>query len=124
MSSSIDDAPDLSRIPRTISGRRRISPSFRTLKWLSFAHSAVYFGLIALWISHSAPGLKTAFGWAHGWGWILMCVLCLLALRARVIPLWLAVCVAVIGAVGPFVGSAAFVVEERRRAGGRTAEIT
>ncbi len=114
----------LGRIPESIGGQRRISPSFRTLKWLSFAHSAVYFGLIALWISHSAPGLKTALGWAHGWGWILMCVLCLLALRARVIPLWLAVCVAVIGAVGPFVGSAAFVVEERRRTGRTGASAT
>lgn len=116
MSRPTDEVPDLGRVPTTISGRRPLSPSFRTLKWLSFAHSAVYFGLIALWVTHTAPGLKTVLGWAHGWGWILMCVLCLLALRARVIPLWLAVCVAVIGAVGPFVGSAAFVVEERRRA--------
>lgn len=104
----------LGRIPASVSGRRRISPSFRTLKWLSFAHSAVYIGLITLWISHTAPGVKTILGWAHGWGWILMCVLCVLALRARVIPLWLAVCVAMIGAVGPFVGSIGFLVEERR----------
>jgi hypothetical protein len=112
----------LGRIPESIGGRRRISPSFRTLKWLSFAHSAVYIGLITLWVSHTAPELKTVFGWAHGWGWILMCVLCLLALRARVIPLWLAVCVAVIGAVGPFVGSIGFVVEERRRTGEPTVD--
>jgi hypothetical protein len=36
--------------------------------------------------------------------------------RARVIPLRLGVAVAVIGAVGPFVGSYEFVREERRRA--------
>ncbi|MFA4928821.1 MAG: hypothetical protein WC558_09910 [Patulibacter sp.] len=104
----------LGRIPTSVSSRRRISPSFRTLKWLSFAHSAIYIGLITLWISDTAPGVKTILGWGHGWGWILMCVLCVLALRARVIPLWLAVCVAVIGAVGPFVGSIGFLVEERR----------
>jgi len=34
--------------------------------------------------------------------------------RRSVIPLWLGVTVAVIGGVGPFAGSAGFVVEERR----------
>jgi hypothetical protein len=42
-----------------------------------------------------------------------MCILCLAALRARVISLRLAVAVTVIGAVGPFVGSFEFVREER-----------
>jgi hypothetical protein len=34
-----------------------------------------------------------------------------------VIPLYVAVCVAVIGAVGPFVGTLAFIREERHRKG-------
>ena len=34
---------------------------------------------------------------------------------ARVIPLWLAGTVAIIGGVGPFAGSAGFVIEDRRR---------
>jgi hypothetical protein len=91
------------------------SPSFRTLKHLSFTHSAIYAVLLVVWI---VPGLHTfefIFGMAHGLGWIAMCVLCTAALRARVIPLRLAVAVAVIGAVGPFVGSYAFVREEGRR---------
>jgi hypothetical protein len=96
-------------------GLGALAPSFRTMKWLSFLHSAIYLGLLACWISGAAPGLKTALGWGHGWGWIVMCVLTLAALRARVIPLWLAGCVAVIGAVGPFVGSIGFVLEQRRR---------
>ena len=113
----------LGRIPeRLTSGSHRWSLSFNTLKWLSFAHSAIYIGLIFCWVTGSAPEVKTVLGWGHGWGWILMCVLCLAALRARVIPLWLAMCVAVIGAVGPFVGSIAFVVEQRRRS--RAAAIT
>jgi hypothetical protein len=45
-----------------------------------------------------------------------MCVLCLDALRRRVISLQLAVAVTVIGAVGPFIGSWAFVREEKARA--------
>jgi hypothetical protein len=32
-----------------------------------------------------------------------------------VIPLWLAITVAVLGGLGPFCGSAGFVVESRRR---------
>ena len=40
-----------------------------------------------------------------------MCLLCIEALRARVISLQLAVAVAVIGAVGPFVGSYEFIRE-------------
>jgi hypothetical protein len=79
----------LGRIPERREGRIP-APSFRTMKWLSFLHSAIYLGLLACWISGAAPGLKTALGWGHGWGWILMCVLTLAALRARVIPLWLA----------------------------------
>jgi hypothetical protein len=109
----------LGRIPERRSGNGRVAflvPSFRTMKWLSFLHSTIYIGLLICWITGAAPGLKTALGWGHGWGWIIMCVLCVVALRARVIPLWLAACVAIIGAVGPFVGSIGFVVEERRRA--------
>jgi hypothetical protein len=45
-----------------------------------------------------------------------MSLLCLAAVRLRVIPLWLAVMVAVIGGVGPFAGSVGFVVCERRAA--------
>ena len=45
------------------------------------------------------------FGWTHGIGWIVMSLLCLAAVRKRVIPLWLAVMVAVVGGIGPFAGS-------------------
>jgi hypothetical protein len=93
----------------------RLTPSFTTLKYLSFTHSTVYAILLTVWL---VPGLHTfefVFGLAHGIGWILMCLLCVAALRARVISLQLAVAVAVIGAVGPFVGSYEFVRESRRR---------
>ena len=89
--------------------------TFTQLKWLSFAHSAVYLALLTAWL---VPGLKTGemvFGWAHGVGWIVMSLLCIDAVRRRVIPLWLGVTVAIVGGVGPFAGSIGFVVEERRR---------
>jgi hypothetical protein len=88
---------------------------FSTLKHLSFAHSTIYAILLTVWLIPGLHPLEFVFGLAHGLGWILMCVLCLEALRSRVISLRLAVAVAVIGAVGPFVGSYEFVREERGR---------
>jgi hypothetical protein len=87
--------------------------SFTTLKHLSFTHSAIYIGLLLCW-AFSLNGPKLYFGWGHGVGWIVMSTLCLIAVRGRVIPLWLAVMVIIVGGVGPFAGSIAFVVAERR----------
>jgi hypothetical protein len=89
--------------------------TFTQLKYLSFVHSAIYLTLLTVWL---VPGMKTAemiFGWAHGIGWIVMSLLCVDAVRRRVIPLWLAVFVSIIGGVGPFAGSAGFIYEERHR---------
>jgi hypothetical protein len=92
--------------------------TFRTLKYLSFAHSAIYTSLLIVWV---VPGLHTeeyVLGWCHGIGWIVMSLLCLDAVRRRVIPLWLGVMVAVVGGVGPFAGTIGFVVQERRAKAG------
>jgi hypothetical protein len=98
------------------------SLSFKTLERLSFAHSTVYLTLLVVWLVPGLHTLEFVFGLAHGLGWIAMCVLCTAAVAARVIPMRLAVAVAVIGAVGPFVGSYEFLREDRRRtAAGRTA---
>ena len=87
--------------------------TFERLKYLSFLHSAIYLTLLASWAA-GLDELKLICGWGHGVGWIVMSLLCIAGVRKRVIPLWLAVMVAVVGCVGPFVGSAAFVVAERR----------
>ncbi len=94
--------------------------TFDQLKWLSFAHSAIYLTLLTVWLVPGLKGAEMVFGWAHGLGWILMSLLCIDAVRRRVIPLWLGVMVAIVGGVGPFAGSAGFVIEERRR----TAPVT
>lgn len=94
---------------------RHLSPSFTTLKHLSFAHSTVYAILLLVWLIPGLHALEFVFGLAHGLGWIAMCLLTIAALRARVVSLQLAVAVAVIGAVGPFVGSYEFVRESRKR---------
>jgi hypothetical protein len=88
--------------------------TFTRLKYLSFTHSAIYLTLLALWLTDGPDGLRELFGWAHGIGWIVMSLLCIAAVRIRVIPLWLAVMVAVVGGIGPFAGSISFVVCERR----------
>ena len=86
--------------------------TFTRLKYLSFAHSAIYLTLLVLAVADEPA--KLYFGWAHGIGWIVMSLLCIAAVRLRVIPLWLGVMVVVVGGLGPFAGSAGFVVHERR----------
>jgi len=89
--------------------------TFTQLKYLSFTHSAVYLALLVAWLTPGLKGGEAVFGWGHGVGWILISLLCIDAVRRRVIPLWLAVTVVIVGGVGPFAGSAGFVIEERRR---------
>jgi hypothetical protein len=89
--------------------------TFRRLKWGSFAHSAVYTVLLVVWLVPGLHGLEMIFGLAHGIGWITMSLACLVALRLRIIDMRLAVAVAVIGGVGPFVGSYEFWRQARMR---------
>ena len=91
--------------------------TFDRLKRASFTHSASYLTLLVVWIVPGLRGPTVVFGFAHGIGWIVMSLAVLAAVRARVIPLRLGVAVAVVGAIGPFVGSYEFVREERRRKG-------
>ena len=84
------------------------------LRYGSYAHAVVY--TVLLWAAFTdREGLVSVLGWVHGVGWIVMSLLCLEAVRRRVIPLWLGVMVAVVGGVGPFAGSIGFMVEDRRR---------
>jgi hypothetical protein len=86
--------------------------TFTQLKYLSFKLSAIYVSLLVL-ASVNEPA-KLYFGWAHGIGWIVISLLCIDAVRRRVLPLWLAVTVVVIGGLGPFAGSLGFIYYERR----------
>ncbi len=45
-----------------------------------------------------------------------MSLICIAAARARLIPFWLAVTVAVLGGLGPFAGSIGFVIAARQAA--------
>jgi hypothetical protein len=90
--------------------------SFRRLEAASFTHSAVYLALLICAFALSNPEPETfILGLAHGLMWIGMSLICIAAARARVIPFWLAVTVAVLGGLGPFAGSIGFVIAERRQ---------
>ena len=89
---------------------------FDTLKRLSFTHSAIYLTLlVGLDRARACTRSSSSSAWRTAWAGSRCASCTLAAVRARVIPLRLGVAVAVIGAVGPFVGSYEFVREERRR---------
>jgi hypothetical protein len=90
--------------------------TFGRLEAVSFAHSCVYAALIVCAITLGSGSSATyVLGWTHGLLWIGMSLVCIAAARARIIPFWLAVTVAVLGGLGPFAGTIGFVVESRRR---------
>jgi amino acid permease len=90
--------------------------TFRRLECVSFAHSLIYFGLLFSWLGlHNRQPETVILGYTHGGLWILMALACLYAARVRIIPLRVAVAVAVLGGIGPFFGSIEFIREERRR---------
>jgi hypothetical protein len=88
--------------------------SVSALRRMSYAHSAIYCVLLWAAFVDRHDDLVLIFGWAHGIAWIVMSLLCLEAVRRRLIGLWLGVMVAVIGGVGPFAGSIGFYLEKRR----------
>jgi hypothetical protein len=89
--------------------------TFNRLKWGSFVHSAIYTVLLVVWLVPGLAGPELVFGMAHGLGWIAMSLACLAALRLHVIDMRLAVAVAVLGGIGPFIGSAEFWRQSRTR---------
>ena len=90
--------------------------TFSRLMFGSLLHSCVY---AALLISAFAAGkpepLTRVLGYSHGLLWIGMSLACVSAARLRIIPLRVAVAVAVLGGIGPFFGSFEFIRERARR---------
>ena len=91
--------------------------SFGRLERISFTHSVIYAALLLCWLGLNNVQPETLiFGWTHGLLWIGNSMLCLTAVRLRIIPLRVAVAVAVLGGIAPFFGSAEYIREGRRRA--------
>ena len=91
--------------------------TFNRLEVVSFVHSGVYLSLLVCAFALGKPEPWTfILGLAHGLIWIAMSLVCIAAARARIIPFWLALVIAVLGGLGPFAGTIGFIVESRRRA--------
>ncbi|MHB1537397.1 MAG: hypothetical protein ACYCUM_09200 [Solirubrobacteraceae bacterium] len=100
---------------RSVRGARRAHRVFVALEATSFVHSCVYLGLLACAFAAGNPQPATfVLGLAHGLLWIFMSLACIAATRARIVPMRLAVAVAVLGGIGPFFGSAEFIRVQRR----------
>jgi hypothetical protein len=90
--------------------------TFGRLEVVSFIHSTIYLSLLVCAFALGNPEPATfILGLAHGLIWIGMSLVCIAAARARIIPYWLALVVAVLGGLGPFAGTIGFVIEGRRR---------
>jgi len=78
---------------------RSVGPlTFTHLKWSSFIHSLVYLSLLISAFALGKPDPATfILGLTHGVLWILMSLACIAAARLRVLPLHVAVAVAVLG---------------------------
>jgi hypothetical protein len=93
--------------------------TFPRLELVSCLHSCVYLALLISAFALGKPEPATfVLGLAHGLLWIAMSLFCIVATRRRVIPFWLAATVAVLGGLGPFMGTAGFLLEGQRRAEG------
>jgi len=96
--------------------------TFKNLERLSFTHSVIYTALLIVAFGFHNPQPETVIlGFSHGILWIGMSLVCLYAARTRIIPLRIAVAVAVLGGIGPFFGSYEFIRDERRRRAGQPA---
>lgn len=92
--------------------------TFSRLKWTSLIHSCVYLALLTSAFAAGKPEpLTFVLGLTHGLLWILMSLFCLTAARLQIVPVRVAIAVAVLGGIGPFFGSYEFVREQRLRAG-------
>jgi len=80
-------------------------PLFRWVKWLSWVELVVFAGLMVFWL---APGFETetmVFGWAHGLGFIALCLLIWVACDKREAPYTLlAATLTPVGPVGSVIG--------------------
>jgi hypothetical protein len=78
---------------------------FRFVRIYSAAECVLFASLLVVWIGHLSPDAKTVLGWAHGFGWIFLCLLVLYGWVRRVFPGWLlAATVSPLGPVGAMIG--------------------
>ncbi len=86
-------------------GKPAPGPLFRWVKRLSWVELAIFSTLIAFWL---APGFDTetmVFGWAHGIGFVVLCIVIWVAAVKREAPYTLlAATLTPVGPVGSVIG--------------------
>lgn len=95
----------------------------RVLAPLSLLHSIVYATMLIL-LATGAPesDFRVGLAWTHGLMWIGLSLVCVTFARQRLLPMRTALAVAVLGGVGPFIGTYEFM--RLRRNGGATFRST
>ena len=80
-------------------------PLFKWVKWLSWVELGIFSLLILFWL---APGFETetmVFGWAHGLGFVVLCMVIWVACGKREAPYTLlAATLTPVGPVGSVIG--------------------
>jgi hypothetical protein len=84
------------------------------VKLASWVELVIFAGLCLFWLAPGFDRQTTAFGWAHGLGFIALCLLIWVAIRRREAPYTLLA--ATLTPVGPLGSVIAIGVIDRRRA--------
>jgi hypothetical protein len=75
---------------------------------VSLAHSMVYAALLVVWIVPGMHAEEAVFGLIHGLAWIAMSLICVTLASRRLLPVRTATAVAILGGIGPFIGTYEF----------------
>jgi hypothetical protein len=91
---------------------------YRRVRAFSYFELMLFTALLVVWIGELDPELKTALGWAHGFGWIGLCLLVANGCVRGIFP-W-PLLAATVSPAGPLGSSIGFVVLDRHlESGGR-----
>jgi hypothetical protein len=87
---------------------------FRWVKWLSYVELGIFSLLIAFWLLPGFESETMVFGWAHGLGFVVLCIVIWIACGKRQAPYTLlAATLTPVGPVGSVIGIE--LIERRRR---------
>ena len=89
-----------------------MSRYYRAVRAFSYFELGLFTALLVVWLGDIDPELKTALGWAHGFGWIALCLLVANGCTMRVFP-W-PLLAATVSPAGPLGSSIGFLWLDRR----------
>lgn len=80
-------------------------PTFRWVKWLSWVELGIFSLLILFWLVPGFEAETMVFGWAHGLGFVVLCIVIWVACGRREAPYTLlAATLTPVGPVGSVIG--------------------